>query len=696
MAEDIDIAPEEGAAQESAETNGMRRAAPEEAGAEISVAQKSDPSCGSSGGEGEAASAEVATESVPSEEALSEANSSETETACDAVGAGISRQEDAGERGSEKAKKSTLPPKSALKRKRSKESFAERMGNAGYSIGRQYDAIKNSFFSYRSGGKKPKRVKSRLTRDGETFIVGRKTVGKIRVVGGKLRLYLALDPQKYNVNKYHHKDYTGVAKYANYPFMIRITSKRKIKYALELIADVMANNGYECDPDYIGTDQAHVFTKYKRRPVRSKDGGAVDAEGVVVPLIVPAGGERMARAEPVGESTLAFGDFDEAEDDEAEAVEEADGDDAEEADEFDDDEDDFEEAAFAEYAEAEETEETEAEGGVTDEGTPEAERPTEAEAEVGAEEPQLEEPAAETACETAVVSEEAPVREETPAVAVYTGSARAVAETLEHAPSAEPANLPQGVRLPVGATVVNKKGVKIGKIKKRVWYDGEGEIVGEFADDDDKHVYFVRKNKRSGYVDKNHNVLTFDNRYLATVRYSHWWLFLILALLLAAIVALTSLVAVYYLGTTDDTVPTLFVADESGEEWNGNENLPVFFNEKFGDSVIQPGQEGAYRFSIENKNAKQLIYNLVFSCENPYEIGLVYRLKRDGAYIAGTGDYISVDELLCESLTIEATSSSVFELEWRWKDSDEVDTNAGENQAQYILHIQFTAWLKEG
>ena len=42
-------------------------------------------------------------------------------------------------------------------------------------------------------------------------------------------------------------------------------------------------------------------------------------------------------------------------------------------------------------------------------------------------------------------------------------------------------------------------------------------------------------------------------------------------------------------------------------------------------------------------------------------------------------------------MTIEANSSTVFELQWYWRDNDPVDTEAGENGAQYTLHIAFSA-----
>lgn len=445
------------------------------------------------------------------------------------------------------------------------EPFAVRMGDAGYSVGRKYDALKNAFLSYRSQGKTGKPVKSRMTRDGETFSAGRTNVGKICLVGGYLRLFLALDPEKFNKDKYHHKDYSDVVKYARYPFMIKISSDRQLKYALELIEAVMTNNGYAADPDYLPGDQAHIFKK-------SRGKRSVIAEKIFVPAPAPAEDERE-NGNPGGE----------------------------------------------ELAE------------------------------------------------------------------------RVVSCAEDH--GSEPRRAVEEVRLPVRAAVLDANGVKIGKIRKSVWYDGDEEYVGEFVRED-TNVYYVRRDERRGFVDKNDNVIAFDNTYVATVRYARGWLIAVIAVAIALVAVLSALLAAYFTPKSEspDYAPTLFVAD-NGTEWNENRNLPVFFNEKFGDSAIEPGQSGVYAFTFENRNPDALEFDLEFSCINEYGIELVYRLKRDGAYIVGGTDRVVAEGLTCENLTIEGESATVFEIEWYWRHNDGVDTAAGENQAVYTLNIRLIAWV---
>lgn len=253
-------------------------------------------------------------------------------------------------------------------------------------------------------------------------------------------------------------------------------------------------------------------------------------------------------------------------------------------------------------------------------------------------------------------------------------------------------------RLPVRATVLNANGDRIGKVRKSIWYDGSDEYVGEFAREENDCVLLYSDKEKSnpdGYVDANNNVFTYNEGYVATVRYTHWWLIALIAFLFIAVVLFTSLFAAYYVRSSNDGsyYPVLFVTDESGTSWDQSRQLPVFVNDVFGDSVIAPGLSGSYKFSFRNDNEDALAYDLNFSCENEYGINLRYRLIRDGAVISGSEDYIPVEELSCPDMTIKSGSTARFELQWCWVDDDENDATAGENSAQYTLTITLKAWV---
>ena len=140
--------------------------------------------------------------------------------------------------------------------------------------------------------------------------------------------------------------------------------------------------------------------------------------------------------------------------------------------------------------------------------------------------------------------------------------------------------------------------------------------------------------------------------------------------------------------------PIFFIVEDTEERtsWTDYEDIPIFYNEQFGDRLALPGTKSVYRFRFINNNAHALRFSFTFSEENEYGIEMVYTLQRDGVYIAGSGEeYVTAPELSFAGFTIEGGSESLFELCWYWKDNDPVDTNAGENEAIYRLNIEFNA-----
>lgn len=458
------------------------------------------------------------------------------------------------EKGEDSEEKLNIPSGSEGKR----ATFAERMADAGYAVGRRYDAVKNAFLGYRPV-KKGRTLRARISGGGETFTAGRKLLARLVLVGGYLRLFLALDPKAYNIQKYHHKDYTEVVRYAKTPFMIKLSSERQIRYAVELIDELMLANGFERDESYVPHDQADIFGAPRRRSRH------------LAPEALPG-----APAVPVGIAAAVAPPDDE-----------------------DDDEKDV--------------------------GEPEA----------------------------------------------------------------------IDVRLPIRALVVDRKGSRVGRIRRSVWYDEKDAVNGEFRKED-TNVFLYSDETRSAYVDKNNNILTLGNEYVATIRRFGWLPVLLIVIILAVATVLSVLLSSYFLSRSGDGdyAPVLFVAHEDGTQWQDSENLPVFMNDTFGDSVIAPGMEGTYRFTLRNDNAHALVFALTFAEENEHGIGLCYKLKRDGAYVSGADGHIAVHELGVSDMTIEAGSSTIFELEWRWLDDDEADTAAGENGAEYTLRITFTAFVR--
>lgn len=260
----------------------------------------------------------------------------------------------------------------------------------------------------------------------------------------------------------------------------------------------------------------------------------------------------------------------------------------------------------------------------------------------------------------------------------------------------------EGARLPRRARVVNHKGEKIGTVRGGVWYDNDQNALASFHKrENNVHMYDAAK-AYAGYVDVHDDIRTAGGEYVASLRYFRWGILAILAIALTLVTMVAVIFGSFGIGRSGMGAlaqePIFFIVEDTEERtsWTEYEDLPIFYNEQFGDRLALPGTKSVYRFRFINNNAHALRFSFTFREENDYGIEMVYSLRRDGAYIAGGEDaYVTAPELSFAEFTIEGGSESLFELCWYWKDNDPVDTNAGENEAIYRLNIEFNAEVAE-
>ena len=206
------------------------------------------------------------------------------------------------------------------------------------------------------------------------------------------------------------------------------------------------------------------------------------------------------------------------------------------------------------------------------------------------------------------------------------------------------------IRFPKSCKVVNADGDKIGKVRKSVYYNNDKEEQGKFFSVKETGEVLLKKRplgtefisdsaytETVGYVDEHDDVFTPAGEYLATLKYRKWFLLLIFFLILCFVALILSML---FIDVTRDYIPTLFVEDV-----------------------------------------------------NDYEIGMGYRLLRNGVCVSG-GEYVYVAELNSAEFTVGAGQSDTFTLEWAWLHNDSVDTIAGMEDATYILNISFHAYIQ--
>lgn len=115
-------------------------------------------------------------------------------------------------------------------------AFVAKMSMTADNLKAYYNVLKNTLLSYKG-------VKSRLSWCYDSYNRGRNQIAKINVRGNGLIVYLALDPSRYEGTKYRFRDVSFKKKYADVPMQIKIRSKRGLRYAVELVADIMAGLG---------------------------------------------------------------------------------------------------------------------------------------------------------------------------------------------------------------------------------------------------------------------------------------------------------------------------------------------------------------------------------------------------------------------------------------------------------------------
>jgi hypothetical protein len=116
---------------------------------------------------------------------------------------------------------------------RYRKSYMARLIQSDDELKSCYAAVKNELLSY-------KKVKARVSWSTESFNAGRIKCAKLAIRGKSLWLYLNLDPKNYENTKYRFTDNSDKSKYKDVPFGFKVKSARSLKYARELIADMMA------------------------------------------------------------------------------------------------------------------------------------------------------------------------------------------------------------------------------------------------------------------------------------------------------------------------------------------------------------------------------------------------------------------------------------------------------------------------
>ena len=132
------------------------------------------------------------------------------------------------------------------------KSFTAKLIQSSDESKNYYSELKNELLSYKG-------IKNRVSWKYETFYAGRQTFARLSMRGKKLCIFLALDPKNYIDTKYIVDDKSEVLAYEKTPLLYRIKNDRRLKYAKELIAEVMGEREKTEDFKEVNYVKAHPY-----------------------------------------------------------------------------------------------------------------------------------------------------------------------------------------------------------------------------------------------------------------------------------------------------------------------------------------------------------------------------------------------------------------------------------------------------
>ena len=114
-----------------------------------------------------------------------------------------------------------------------RRTFRAKLIQSSAEVKGYYSALYNELMGY---------DKMRVGADLNAFALGRRTYVRMAIAGKTLCVYLALDPKAFDPSIFHHRDKSGVRKFAQTPMMMRVRSNLSLRRTLSLILYMAGRN----------------------------------------------------------------------------------------------------------------------------------------------------------------------------------------------------------------------------------------------------------------------------------------------------------------------------------------------------------------------------------------------------------------------------------------------------------------------
>ena len=135
----------------------------------------------------------------------------------------------------------------------SSQSFIERIYAANSELKYYYSEVKNELLSYEG-------ITHSVDRKYEVFYHGTRTVAKLSICNGILRLYVNLDPQKYDKRQYNHRDMSKFECHEKTPLRINVNSLETLRHAKVFIRIIRKKERLESVSGFVRIDYEKFYT----------------------------------------------------------------------------------------------------------------------------------------------------------------------------------------------------------------------------------------------------------------------------------------------------------------------------------------------------------------------------------------------------------------------------------------------------
>ena len=129
--------------------------------------------------------------------------------------------------------------------------------------------------------------------------------------------------------------------------------------------------------------------------------------------------------------------------------------------------------------------------------------------------------------------------------------------------------------------------------------------------------------------------------------------------------------------------------------WEKTTQAKIFTNSMYElNDKIAPESYNTYQFVVKNGTNYNINYTINFIENNPYNINMKYKLKKNDTYLVD--HYVDASELNQVNLALNSKKNDTYYLEWKWVSSSN-DTQIGESiNAKYELKIEVKAESNNG